>query len=78
MRLICTVQLSCGLTAAKLQSWLIGLPVCWVVLPCVAGKLHTLSALLAGIVAEGCKVVVVSTSTSALDIVDNLVCAPNR
>lgn len=42
------------------------------------GKLQTLSALLSGIAAEGSKVVVVSTSTTALDMIDNLLCAPNR
>jgi SNF2 family DNA or RNA helicase len=43
-----------------------------------AGKLQTLSALLCGIIAEGSKVVVVSTSTTALDMIDDLLCAPNR
>lgn len=43
-----------------------------------AGKLQTLSALLSGIIAEGSKVVVVSTSTTALDMIDALLCAPNR
>ena len=41
-----------------------------------AGKLQVLGALLGGIIAEGCRVVVVSTSTSALDLVDNLLCVP--
>jgi hypothetical protein len=39
--------------------------------------MRTLSALLSGIISEGSKVVVVSTSTSALDLVDDLLCAPN-
>lgn len=43
-----------------------------------SGKLQTLGALLSGIIAEGSKVVVVSTSTTALDMIDDLLCAPNR
>lgn len=43
-----------------------------------SGKLHTLCALLRAITAEGSKVVVVSTSTTALDMIDELLCAPNK
>lgn len=54
----------------------------WCMLPCALcaapGKLQTLSALLSGIIAEGSKVVVVSTSTAALDLIDDLLCAPHR
>lgn len=68
-----SVQAACGLfsTADTLTH------ACFVV-RWRAGKLQTLSALLSGIIAEGCKVVVVSTSTTALDMIDNLLCTPNR
>jgi hypothetical protein len=43
----------------------------------LAGKLQALAAVLDGVInAEGSKVVVVSTSTSALDLIDNLLCGP--
>lgn len=41
-----------------------------------AGKLATLAALLQSALAAGSRVVVVSTSTAALDVVDRLLCAP--
>jgi SNF2 family DNA or RNA helicase len=49
-----------------------------VLLCAIPGKLQTLSALLSSIIAEGSKVVVVSTSTTALDLIDDLLCAPHR
>ncbi|WIA33078.1 hypothetical protein OEZ86_006234 [Tetradesmus obliquus] len=43
----------------------------------LSGKLQALAAVLDGAIhAEGSKVVVVSTSTSALDLIDNLLCGP--
>jgi SNF2 family DNA or RNA helicase len=42
----------------------------------LSGKLVVLCALLQGIIGSGCKVVVVSTSTAALDLVDELLCRP--
>jgi SNF2 family DNA or RNA helicase len=44
--------------------------------PELSGKLLALSALLAGVIAEGGRVVVVSTSTSALDLIDQVLCGP--
>lgn len=45
---------------------------------CAPGKLLTLSAILSSAINEGSKVVVVSTSTTALNLIDNLLCGPQR
>eukprot|EP00878_Enallax_costatus_P030829 GHUV01033626.1.p1 GENE.GHUV01033626.1~~GHUV01033626.1.p1 ORF type:complete len:341 (+),score=123.35 GHUV01033626.1:826-1848(+) len=42
----------------------------------LSGKLQVLSCILSGAIGEGSKVVVVSTSTTALDLVNNLLCLP--
>lgn len=41
-----------------------------------AGKLQVLSCILSGAISEGSKVVVVSTSTTALDLINDLLCIP--
>lgn len=76
----CTAASPCTTACLSTPSQLAGCLLTWLSC-CVlhpSGKLQTLSALLSGITAEGCKVVVVSTSTTALDMIDNLLCAPNK